>query len=75
MWHEADPKKMAVILSSLNTYKHELLADNMVGTPILQQHGQEDDNVPAFHSRRMSQLLSEVGWETKYWEIPGKGHW
>lgn len=75
MWHEADPKKMAVILASLNTYKHELLTENMVGTPILQQHGQEDDNVPAFHSRRMSQLVSEAGWETKYWEIPGKGHW
>lgn len=75
MWHEADPKKMATILASLNTYKHELLASNAVGTPILQQHGREDDNVPTFHSRRMAQLVSEVGWETNYWEIPGKGHW
>lgn len=73
MWHKADPKKMATISASLNTYKHELLAGNVVGTPILQQHGREDDNVPTPHSRRMPQLVSEVGWETDYRGVPGKG--
>jgi dipeptidyl aminopeptidase/acylaminoacyl peptidase len=66
---------MAIVFASLNTYKNELFTSNMVGTPILQQHGQDDDNVPVFHSRRMSQLVSEAGWTTDYWEIPGRGHW
>jgi len=75
MWHESDPKKKSVVFASLNSYKHELLAENMVGTPIIQQHGQDDDNVPVFHSRRMSQLITEAGWKTDYWEIPGRVHW
>lgn len=75
MWHEVDPRKMAVILMSLNTYRTELLCGNIVGTPVLQQHGQDDDNVPIFHSRRMSQLAYESGWETEYLEILGRGHW
>lgn len=75
LWHESDPKKMSIILASLNSYKHEILSGNIAGTPIIQQHGQEDDNVPVFHSRRMSQLLTETGWTTDYLELPGRGHW
>lgn len=75
MWHEADPRKMAIVLASLNNYKHELLAPNVVGTPILQQHGEEDDNVPVYHSRRMHQLIEEAGGSSQYSEISGKGHW
>ncbi|KAF8544465.1 hypothetical protein BDD12DRAFT_872710 [Trichophaea hybrida] len=75
MWHEADPRKSAMILASLNTYKHELLTPNMLGTPILQQHGQDDDNVPVYHSRRMHQLIGEADWLTQYLEIPGQRHW
>lgn len=75
MWHEVDPRKMAMVFASLNTYRNELLVGNIVGTPVLQQHGQGDDNVPVFHSRRMSQLVCESDWETEYLEIPGQGHW
>lgn len=75
MWHEADPRKSAVVLASLSSYRHELLVPNMLGTPILQQHGQDDDNVPVYHSRRMHQLIGEADWASQYAEIPGKGHW
>jgi hypothetical protein len=75
MWHEADPRKTAMVQASLNTYKHELLIANMRGTPIFQQHGRDDDNVPVYHSRRMHQLVGEEDWWTDYFEIPGKGHW
>lgn len=75
MWHESDPRKNAIVLASLNSYKHELLAPNVRGTPVLQQHGRDDDNVPVYHSRRMHQLIAEEDWLTEYWEIPHKGHW
>lgn len=42
------------------------------------QHGSADDNVPAFHSRRMNQLISQKHLgppSPKYTELDGKGHW
>jgi len=75
MWHEADPRKSAIVLAAMNSYKHELLAPNVRGTPVLQQHGRDDDNVPVYHSRRMHQLIAEEDWLTEYWEIPDRGHW
>ncbi|KAA8913215.1 hypothetical protein FN846DRAFT_772479 [Sphaerosporella brunnea] len=75
MWHEAEPRKTAMIQTSLSSYRHELLTANMRGTPIFQQHGQDDDNVPVYHSRRMHQLVGEENWYTDYYEVSGKGHW
>lgn len=49
--------------------------DNMAGIPILQQHGGDDDNVPTYHSRRLKQLIIESGWNSRYVELAGKGHW
>lgn len=74
-WKPADPRRRAVIEASANSYRHELLASNAKGIPIYQQHGSADDNVPAYHSRQMSQLISETGWSSKYSELSGKGHW
>ena len=64
-----------MIQSSLATYRHELLLANLVGISILQQHGSADDNVPAFHSRRLSQLICQQGHHSRYVELEGKGHW
>ena len=75
LWHESDPRLGTVVQTSLSSYRHELLAANLVGTPILQQHGRTDDNVPVYHSRRMSLLISQSGWTSKYVELPNKGHW
>jgi predicted esterase len=74
-WKPMDPRRRAVIEASANSYRHELLANNANGIPIYQQHGSADDNVPAYHSRLMSQLLSETGWPSNYSELSGKGHW
>lgn len=41
----------------------------------MQQHGSADDNVPVYHSRRMSQLISQASWSSTYSELQGKGHW
>ena len=70
-----DPKVTAVMQSSLTSYRHELLTENFAGIPIMQQHGGNDDNVPVYHSRRMSQLINQSNWASEYVELPGKGHW
>ncbi len=59
----------------MNSYRHELLVNNFKGIPVLLQHGNADDNVPAYHSRRMHQLISEAGGSSGYIELPGLGHW
>ncbi|KAI7545227.1 alpha/beta-hydrolase [Hortaea werneckii] len=74
-WRIADPGKDAVIQASLNSYRHELLLANAKGIPVLQQHGSEDDNVPPYHSRLLSEILEQAGVATEYYEMPGKPHW
>ncbi|KAI9699360.1 MAG: hypothetical protein M1836_002971 [Candelina mexicana] len=74
-WQEVDPRLNSILQSAMNDYKHELLVHNLVGIPIMQQHGSTDDNVPAYHSRRMSQLMFQTGWASEYNELPNQGHW
>ena len=74
-WMVMDPKRKAVIQASLSNYRHELLADNLKGIPVLQQHGDGDDNVPVWHSRSMHELIEQSRWHSTYHELPGKGHW
>jgi pimeloyl-ACP methyl ester carboxylesterase len=56
LWRPADPRKVAIVQSGLNRYRHE------------------DDNVPAYHSRLMHQLLSQNDAGSKYHEMKGKPH-
>ena len=70
-----DPAKLAVQQGSLANYRHELLAPMVGGVPVYQQHGGDDDNVPAYHSRLMHQMIGQAGWKTNYSELAGKGHW
>ena len=48
-----------------------------MGVPLLEQHGGADDNVPAFNSRRMYQLISQTAdmGLSQYVELKGQGHW
>jgi predicted esterase len=75
MWNEADPLQTAHLHSSRASFRHELLVENLVGIPVLQQHGSADDNVPAYHSRLMNTLLAQTGQLAQYSEILGEGHW
>ena len=70
-----DPRIAMLLQTSLVNYRHELLIENFAGIPIAQQHGAQDDNVPVYHSRNMQHLISQSGWDPKYIELPGKGHW
>ncbi|EEH16891.1 hypothetical protein PABG_06978 [Paracoccidioides brasiliensis Pb03] len=75
MWHPSDLDLTHLLRTSLQSFKHELLIPNLAGTPILQQHGSADDNVPAYHSRLLHQLIQENNWQSTYHELPDAGHW
>ncbi|KAI9840506.1 MAG: hypothetical protein M1837_001566 [Sclerophora amabilis] len=75
LWSEDDPLVARVLQTAQNDVKHELLAENVAGIPIFQQHGSKDDNVPVYHSRRMHELIFQTGWHSEYSEIQGAGHW
>lgn len=74
-WHVADPRKTSIVDASLGSYRHELLLGNTKDIPILQQHGSADDNVPAYHSRLMHQLLSQSESGSTYHEMEEKPHY
>ena len=75
MWREASPLVDSVIQNSLSGYRHELMMENLKGISVYQQHGAEDDNVPAYHSRLISSLLFESGSPSQYVELSERGHW
>ncbi|CAI6328603.1 unnamed protein product [Periconia digitata] len=75
LWQPADPRRTAVVSASLNSYRHEMLMPNARGIPIQQQHGEIDDNVPAYNSRLLSQQLYLSGTNSSYNEVPGQNHW
>ncbi|EOA88541.1 uncharacterized protein SETTUDRAFT_149188 [Exserohilum turcica Et28A] len=75
LWQSADPKRKATISASLNNYRHEMLMSNARGIPIQQQHGEVDNNVPAFHSRLLAQQLYLENTSSTYNEVAGFNHW
>jgi hypothetical protein len=74
-WREMDPRKRGVLEAATASFRHELLASNFAEVPIYQQHGSADDNVPAYHSKLMHQLISETGGRSTFSELSGQGHW
>lgn len=66
-----------LLQNSMRSFRHELLIPNSKGIPIMSQHGSVDNNVPAFHSRRMNQLISQMDGDSphQYVELKGKSHW
>ncbi|KAF2016421.1 hypothetical protein BU24DRAFT_422761 [Aaosphaeria arxii CBS 175.79] len=75
LWQPADPRRTAILSASLNSYRHEILLENLKGIPVLQQHGEIDDNVPTYHSRFLGQQLFQAGANSTYNEVPGQNHW
>ncbi|KAK2791485.1 hypothetical protein FQN53_002594 [Emmonsiellopsis sp. PD_33] len=75
MWNDGQAAITNIIQTARQSFKHELLMENLAGIPVLQQHGSADDNVPAYHSRLLHQLISESSWQSDYHELPGENHW
>lgn len=75
LWQPADPRRTAIVSASLNSYRHEMLLANAHGIPIQQQHGEVDDNVPAYNSRLLAQQLYLAGGNSSYNEVEKQNHW
>jgi hypothetical protein len=75
LWQPTDPQRTAIVSASLNSYRHEMLLENIKGIPVLQQHGEVDDNVPTYHSRFLGQQLLQAGTQSTYYEAAGQNHW
>lgn len=48
---------MAILHSALTPYDDDLYASNLARLPVLAVHGEEDDNVPVYHSRVHTDLI------------------
>ena len=75
LWQPADPRRTSMVSAALNSYRHEMLMDNLRGIPIQVQHGEIDDNVPAYHSRLLALQLQFAGANSSYKEVPDQNHW
>lgn len=75
LWQPADPRRTAVVSASLNSYRHEMLMKNIRGIPLQQQHGELDDNVPAYNSRLLAQQLYLANTNSNYNEVMSQNHW
>nr|POE53316.1 putative secreted protein [Quercus suber] len=74
-WHSTDPGRMAIVHSVLNSYRHELLLENVADMPVFLQHGSADDNVPSYHSRLMALQSQEAGVNSSFEEMAGRPHY
>jgi dienelactone hydrolase len=52
-----------------------VLSENALNLPIYALEGGADDNVPPQQPRMMSELLTKRGYDIRYEEVPGMGHW
>lgn len=70
-----DPKGTYYMQTTLQSFGHELLVNNLEGILVLQQHGGADGDVSVFHSRRLRQLISQdtQNLTTTYRELQGRG--
>ncbi|KAK3705806.1 hypothetical protein LTR37_013113 [Vermiconidia calcicola] len=74
-WHTSDPGREVHIQAALLNYRHELLLENAQDIPVIQQHGSDDDNVPVYHSRLLSERTNQAGAASTFFEMPGKPHY
>ncbi|KAF7983084.1 hypothetical protein HWV62_24005 [Athelia sp. TMB] len=72
-----DPLLRAILDTALTPDDNDLFMSNLVDTPILAIHGGADDNVPAWHSRELVDVLKT--WNERadvtFHEIPEQPHW
>jgi pimeloyl-ACP methyl ester carboxylesterase len=71
----AEPAQLAIRDMSLREDFVPNFVENALNLPIFISQGGNDDNVPPIHGRLFASLLEELGYEYRYKEIPGKGHW
>ncbi len=52
-----------------------VLSENAMNLPIYALEGGADDNVPPQQPRMLAELLTKRGYNIRYEEVPGMGHW
>ncbi len=65
-----DPATDARLLQALSPSQHA----SAIEVPVLIVHGALDTNVPVAESRRLADLLSNLGRDVEYMEVDGEGH-
>jgi pimeloyl-ACP methyl ester carboxylesterase len=71
----AEPQQIGIRDMSLREDVTPNFIENALNLPIFIYQGGSDNDVPPVHARLFTQLLDELGYEYKYKELPGKGHW
>lgn len=71
----SDPDCRRVFEAVASPDRTERLLPNLLNTPVLAVHGGDDDNVPPTHARLLTGILEQMGYDVRYWEEPGQGHW
>ncbi len=71
----AEPRQIAIRDMSLREDIAPNFIENALNLPIMVYQGGADNNVPPVHARLFAKLLSELGYQYQYNELPGKGHW
>jgi dienelactone hydrolase len=70
-----DPRAVGMRDLSLREDKPLNFVENAGNLGVFIVHGGVDDNVPTMHGRMFAGRLTELGYDYKYWEVPGRGHW
>ncbi|PVG01691.1 hypothetical protein CPB86DRAFT_698784 [Serendipita vermifera] len=75
--HFIDAQLKWILESALSPDDNDILASNLVKTPILSIHGGSDQNVPTWHSRELVSVVKS--WypdaNISFHEEPGAPHW
>jgi pimeloyl-ACP methyl ester carboxylesterase len=71
----AEPQQIGIRDMSLREDVTPNFVENAINLPIFIYQGGSDDNVPPVHARLFVELLNNLGYEYKYKELAGKGHW
>jgi pimeloyl-ACP methyl ester carboxylesterase len=70
-----DPAAREIREAALRQDHPQDFIENALNLPVFILQGGLDDNVPPFHSRLLAGRLDALGYEYRYKEDPGKGHW
>lgn len=67
-----DPALRGLMMSSLSPYDNDLYLSNLAGMPSMVLHGEEDDNVPVWHSKAYAAVANARAWSrsiTRYVQV------
>ncbi|KEI39518.1 uncharacterized protein L969DRAFT_17439 [Mixia osmundae IAM 14324] len=73
--HSLDSALRGVLRSSLSAFDNDLFLTNAADHQLMFVSGQDDDNVPVYHSRVLFDRAKQYAASAELVEVPGAGHW